>query len=53
MMRNSTLSSAEIDILVCTPLKFLKAFKYLNLTNLQYIIMDECDKYFELVLIFF
>ena len=44
----------NIDILICTPLKFVKLFKKsdINISTIQFIVFDEADKYFELVLTF-
>lgn len=43
----------HIDILICTPLKFLKMYKrvadLIDINKIEYIVMDESDKYFELV----
>ena len=41
----------HIDILICTPLKFIKVFKEFteSLQNLEFVVFDEADKYFDLV----
>jgi superfamily II DNA/RNA helicase len=38
--------------MVCTPLKFLKMYKKIqfNMDVVEYFVMDESDKYFELVI---
>lgn len=40
-----------VDVLVSTPLKFLKSLQKfkLKLSRVQFLVLDECDKYFELV----
>jgi len=41
---------ASIDVLLTTPLKLLKKMKRdpdLQLSNIQYIILDEADKFFD------
>ena len=40
-----------VDILVTTPLKFLKLVKKTSsdLENVEFLVLDEADKYFELV----
>jgi ATP-dependent RNA helicase DDX52/ROK1 len=46
-------SFETMDILVTTPLKFLKLVKKaeLDLTRIGYLILDEADKFFEMGLI--
>ncbi|CAD8071366.1 unnamed protein product [Paramecium primaurelia] len=41
----------HIDILISSPLKFLKLHKVIDLSTVEYVIMDEADKYFELGLL--
>ncbi|KAM3140403.1 hypothetical protein pb186bvf_007563 [Paramecium bursaria] len=38
----------HLDLLITTPLKFLKKHKFVDLSTVQTLIMDEADKYFEL-----
>lgn len=38
----------HLDLLITTPLKFLKKHKFVDLSSVQTLIMDEADKYFEL-----
>ena len=46
-------SMESVDILVCTPLKFLKMHirSPINVELVQHLVMDESDKYFELGLL--
>lgn len=37
-----------MDLLVCSPLKFLKLHHKVDLCKVEYVVMDEADKYFEL-----
>lgn len=41
----------HIDILICTPLKFLKMAKrsHEDFEKLEFVIFDEADRYFEFV----
>ncbi len=43
----------HIDILICTPLKFLKVAKRAqeNFNFLEFLVFDEADRYFEFVII--
>lgn len=45
----------KTDVLVTTPLKFLKLVKSvgLNLEDVKYLVLDEADKFFEFVIMLY